>query len=287
MKAAPKSICLITGATEGIGRVTALELARKGFTVVLAARDAARAEGVKREITVSTGRTDVDYILADLSSLRQVRQLAATFQQRYPRLDVLINNAGIFAPARKMTEDGFESSYQVNYLSPFLLTQLLLEDLGRSEQGRIINLSSSVYTMGKFNPQNLQSEKSFSVIGTYAASKLLMLLFTVELARRLSDTRITANALHPGIVRTRMMLRAPGAFRVMAYLSLPFSISPQQGAETTVYLAASPEVSTLSGEYFVKCEPVATKSKFNTEEIRTLLWRLSAAGAHCPDLLPR
>jgi retinol dehydrogenase 12 len=279
MKPLQQSICLITGATQGIGKITAIELAKKGFTVIFAARDAGKAETVKREISDAVGRNDVHYIIADLRSLKEVRSLADTFQKSYPRLDVLINNAGVFPPARRITEDGFEFSYQVNYLSHFLLTHLLLEQLGRSEQGRIINLSSSVHSMGKFDPNNLQSEEAFSVIGTYAASKLFMLLFTIELAEKLADTRITANALHPGIVRTQMMLGAPGVFRLMAYLSLPFSVSPEHGAETSVYLATSPDVSAFSGEYFVKSKPAAIKSKFNTPEIRALLWNISAEGA--------
>jgi retinol dehydrogenase 12 len=270
-----KPICLITGATDGVGKVTAAELVSKGFTVVLAARNAAKAFAVKAEIKAATGG-EVDVILADLASLKAVYQLAETFKGRYPRLDVLINNAGIFVPTRKVTEDGLEATYQVNYLSAFLLTHLLLDELKKSEQGRIINLSSSVYTVGKFDEQNLQSERRFSVMGAYSASKLFMLLFSVELARRLSGTRITVNAVHPGVVRTQMMTRAPGFFKIIAYLALPFAVSPQKGAATSVYLASSPEVATVSGRYFTSCKSAAIKSKFNTEAIRRRLWEASA-----------
>jgi NAD(P)-dependent dehydrogenase (short-subunit alcohol dehydrogenase family) len=175
----------------------------------LAARNAAKAEMVIKEIKASTGNADADYILADLKSLSQVSRLAGTFRQRYPKLDVLINNAGIFAQKRVLTEDGYEATFQVNYLSHFLLTQLLLHELKKSEQGRIINLSSRLYAAGKFDPANLQCEKRFSTLAAYSASKLHMLLFTLELAKRLGETRITANAVHPGIVRTQMMTRAP------------------------------------------------------------------------------
>jgi NAD(P)-dependent dehydrogenase (short-subunit alcohol dehydrogenase family) len=263
-----KPVCLITGGTEGVGRATAIELAKKGFTIVLAARNPAKAEAVKREI-------DADYIAADLASLRQTSALAETFKRRHSRLDVLINNAGVFLPRRTVTEDGFETTYQINYLSHFLLTQLLLGELEKSEQGRIINLSSSVYTTGRFDPRNLQSEKKFSVLGTYSASKLFMLMFTRELARRLVGTRVTANAVHPGIVRTPMMLRAPGAFRIASYLSLPFSISPLEGARTPVYLATSPDVRGVSGRYFVNSKETPTKNKHDTEDNRALLWELS------------
>jgi NAD(P)-dependent dehydrogenase (short-subunit alcohol dehydrogenase family) len=264
-----KPICLITGGTQGVGKATAMELAKKGFTVVLAARNAAKAEAVRKEIAVS------DYIVADLTSLPQTRALAERFKRRYPRLDVLINNAGVFLPTRTLTEDGFETTYQVNYLSHFLLTRLLLDELKKSEQGRIINLSSSVYAFGRFDAHNLQSERKFSVLGTYAATKLCVLMFTKELAKRLVGTRITVNAVHPGIVRTPMMLQAPGAFRVLSYLSLPFSVSPEKGARTSVYLATSSEVRGVSGDYFVRSKKAATKNAFDTDENRALLWDLS------------
>ena len=271
-------ICLITGATDGVGKVTALELAKKGFTVVVAARNANKAEALKKEIQTSTGNTSCEYIVADLGSLGQVRQLAETFRRRYSSLDVLINNAGVFLPTRTESEDGYEMMFQVNYLSPFLLTNLLLEELQRSEQGRIINLSSSVYAIGKFDPDNLQSvgERHFSALGTYAATKLFVLMFTEELARRLRATSVTANAVHPGIVRTRMMLQAPGALRLVSYLSLPLSVSPSRGAQTSVYLASSPDLRGVSGQYFTNSKRAPVKNKFDTAENRSLLWDLSS-----------
>jgi retinol dehydrogenase 12 len=180
---------------------------------------------------------------------------------------------------RTETEDGYETMFQVNYLSPFLLTNLLLDELYRSEQGRIINLSSSVYSIGKFDADNLQSEKHFSVPGTYAATKLFVLMFTEELARRLDGTSVTANAVHPGIVRTRMMLQAPGALRLVSYLSLPFSVSPFKGAQTSVYLASSRELKGISGQYFVKSKRATVKNKFDTADNRVLLWDLSVKAA--------
>jgi NAD(P)-dependent dehydrogenase (short-subunit alcohol dehydrogenase family) len=241
----------------------------------LAARNAAKAKAVVKEIAASTGSRDADNINADLRSLTQVRQLSEAFRQRYPRLDVLINNAGIFAPAREITEDGYETTYQVNYLSQFYLTQLLLDKLKKSAQGRIINLSSSVYAAGTFDVHNLQSESRSSTFGAYSNSKLLMLLFTIELADRLKGTWATANAVHPGVVRTQMMLRAPGVFRVVAYLALPVALSPQKGAATSIYLASSPEVKDVSGKYFTRCRETNFKTAFNTPNNRDLLWGLS------------
>ena len=274
-----KPICLITGATDGIGKVTATALARKGYAVVLAARNEAKAATVAREIIASTGNRDVGYLTADLTSLAQLRRLAKTFTARYPRLDVLINNAGIITPQRVLTEDGYEKTFQVNYLAQFYLTQLLLNELEKSPQGRVINLSSSVYRAGKFDPGNLQSEQRFSTIGAYAASKLCVLLFTIELAQRLKPTRVTANAVHPGIVRTPMMRGAPGVLRLISYAALPFSRSPDKGAATSVFLAGSPDAARISGQYFANAKVQNVRTAYNTQENRELLWTLSM-GAH-------
>jgi retinol dehydrogenase 12 len=270
-----KPICLITGATDGVGKVTATELARNGYAVVLAARNEAKAATVTKEIVTSTGNRDVDYLIADLGSLAQLHRLAETFMVRYPRLDVLINNAGIIMPQRVLTEDGYEKTFQVNYLAQFYLTQLLLNELEKSPQGRVINLSSSVYRAGKFDPGNLQSEQRFSTIGAYAASKLCVLLFTIELAQRLKPTRVTANAVHPGIVRTPMMREAPGVLRLMSYAALPFSRSPDRGARTSVFLAGSPDAARISGRYFANAKVQKVRTAYNTQENRELLWTLS------------
>jgi retinol dehydrogenase 12 len=270
-----RPICLITGATDGIGKVTAAELARKGYTVVLAARNEAKAATVTREIVASTGNRDVGYLTADLTSLAQLHRLAETFTARYPRLDVLINNAGVIMPQRVLTRDGYETTFQVNYLAQFYLTQLLLEQLEKSRQGRVINLSSSVYRAGKFDPENLQGQRRFSTIGAYAASKLCVLLFTIELAHRLGPTRITANAVHPGIVRTPMMRGAEGIFRAISYAALPFSLSPERGAATSVFLAGSPDAALTSGQYFTNAKPKTVKTAHNTPENRDVLWNLS------------
>jgi NAD(P)-dependent dehydrogenase (short-subunit alcohol dehydrogenase family) len=270
-----KPICLITGATDGIGKVTAIALARKGYAVVLAARNEAKAATVAREIVESTGNRDVDYLTADLTSLAQLHRLTETFTLRYPRLDILINNAGIIMPQRVLTEDGYETTFQVNYLAQFYLSQLLLSELEKSPQGRVINLSSSVYRAGKFDPDNLQGEHRFSTIGAYAASKLCVLLFTVELAHRLEPICVTVNAVHPGIVRTPMMRGAPGVFRAISYAALPFSRSPEQGAATSVFLACSPNAAQISGQYFANVKSKNVKTAYNTQENRDLLWTLS------------
>ncbi len=272
-----KPICLITGATEGVGKATAAALAGRGFRVVLLARNQAKAEAVRTEIAASGGASDVDVLIGDLASLRQVRDAADAFKQRYARLDVLINNAGIVAPSRAVTADGYETTYQVNYLAHFLLTSHLLEPLRRSGRGRIINLSSSVYSSGKLDANNLQGEKKFSPIGAYAASKLMTLLFTIELAERLRVAGVAAYAVHPGIVRTHMLESAKGLFKLVAMLATPFAVAPARGAATSVHLATAPEadLAHASGQYFVKAKPVAVRTKFNTRAYREWLWRTS------------
>jgi NAD(P)-dependent dehydrogenase (short-subunit alcohol dehydrogenase family) len=273
-----QSICLITGATDGVGRASALALAKKGFKVVLAARSQRKADALRAEIEAVAG-VEADSILVDLTSLKQVRQAADTYAAHYSRLDVLLNNAGVFGTTRTLTEDGFESTFQVNYLSHFVLTQSLLGVLRNSEQGRVINLSSSIYSIGRFVPGDLQFARRYSVMGAYAASKLLVLMFTKELARRLSGTRVTANAAHPGVVRTQMMKSVPGALRLIALASLPFSVTPEEGARTPVFLATAPEVRDVTGEYFVRARATPTRNAFDTGENRALLWKLSVEAA--------
>jgi NAD(P)-dependent dehydrogenase (short-subunit alcohol dehydrogenase family) len=270
-----KPICLITGATDGVGKATAAALARKGFTLVLAARSESKAERVRREMAAGSGAQDIEVIVGDLASLEQVGRLAETFLQRHRRLDLLINNAGVFATRRTLTEDGFETNFQVNYLAHFLLTLLLLEALKRSEQGRIINLSSNAYAIGQFDPDNLQGERRFSSIGGYAASKLFILMSTIELAARLRGTPITANAVHPGFVNTNMLKGATGLFKPIAVMATPIALSPEKGAATSIHVATSPDVSGVSGRYFAGGQPRPVRSKFNTATNRARLWAMS------------
>jgi len=265
-----QQICLITGATDGIGKQTALGLAKNGYKIVIVGRNKNKTEAVKKEIEeFSTGST-VDYILADFTSLKQIHQLVETFKSRYTKLDVLINNIGIFYKERKLTEDGYEICYQVNFLS-----NLLLDYIKKSTNGRIINLSSMVYSKGKFDIDNLQSEKKFSVLDTYADTKLYSVMFTMQLAEQLKGTKVTVNNVDPGIVRTQMVYNAPGMLKMFAYITRPFSVSPEKGAATSIYLASSEEVNNISGKYFKNSKAVATKNKFNTKENRELLWNIS------------
>ncbi len=270
-------IILVTGATSGIGRVTALELARQGARLVLLARDAAKAEATRAAIVAETGRP-VDVLLADLADLRQVRRAAAEFKARYPRLDVLVNNAGlILNPQREVSADGYELGLATNYLGPFLLTALLLDKLRQSPAARVVNVASSVYSMAKPNLDDLQATRNYGPVGVYN-TKLFNIMFTQELARRLREqhiTTITTNALHPGVVATGFGAASGSLMARVVKVIRPLLLSPEKGAATSVFLASDPVVAGVSGGYFEKSRPVAVKQAFNTPDNARRLWEMS------------
>ncbi|MCU0471888.1 MAG: SDR family oxidoreductase [Bacteroidales bacterium] len=266
---------LITGANSGIGKATATELSAKGYQIVFIARDLQKAEAVKNEIISSSGNSNVDFIIADLLSLTDVRKSAELFKERYQKLDILINNAGVCLPERKITVDGFEEMFQINHLSHFLLTNKLLDLLKNSDDPRIINVSSAGYKAGRFDPENLQSEKKFSSFTTYCDTKLLNILFTFELAEKLKEIGVTVNALHPGVVRTNFAGELKGVFGLINNMFKPFLLSPKKGAETSVHLASSEEVRNITGKYFEKCKAVVPKNEFINSANQKLLWEKS------------
>ncbi len=263
---------LISGGSSGIGKATVSGLAAKGFRVVFVARNHEKAEAVKKEIISTSGNDHIDYILADLTSVKQVMDCARVFKANNEKLDVLINNAGVILPERRMTCDGLEESFAINHLSHFILSNLLLEELKKSEQPRIINVSSAVYSSGIFDPQNLQSEKKYSSFSTYSNTKLLNILFTFELAERLKDLKITVNALHPGVVNSNFGSEFRGILNFFNKAAKILMISPEKGAATSIWLATSDEVRNVTGKYFVRCKPVETKNIYITEENRKILW---------------
>jgi NAD(P)-dependent dehydrogenase (short-subunit alcohol dehydrogenase family) len=278
-------ICLVTGATSGIGKQTALGLARMSATVVMVARDGERGEAVRDEIREQSRNQQVDLLLADLSSQQSVRQLAEQFRQQYTNLHVLINNAGLFSLQRRTTVDGLELMFAVNYLAPFLLTNLLLDVLKASAPSRIINVSSDAHEEGFLNMDDLQSEKSYRFMRPYGQSKLALLLFTYELARRLEGTGVTVNALHPGFVSTNIGqtgLRGIARSAARAVTSL-MGISPEEGAKTSIYLASSPDVAGISGKYFVKSVPRRSASISYDEALARRLWDESAKLVHLTE----
>jgi NAD(P)-dependent dehydrogenase (short-subunit alcohol dehydrogenase family) len=270
-------ICLVTGATSGIGKATALGLARLGATVVLVARDQARGETTRDEIIAQSSSRAVDLLLADLSSQQSIRQLAGTVTQTYPRLHVLVNNAGLFSLRRHTTVDGLELTLAVNYLAPFLLTNLLLDTLKASAPARIVNVSSSAHEEGHIRLDHLQMERGYRPMRAYGQSKLALVLFTYELARRLEGSGVTANALHPGFVSTNIGQTGLGPIgRAAAQFIFRRGITPEEGAKTSIYLASSPEAEGVTGKYFVKSVPRRSAEISYDETLQERLWEESA-----------
>lgn len=267
---------LITGATAGIGRATAEALARQGHTVVISGRDPGRTARVAEEIRQRAGNPNVDHLTADLASLDAVREMAAEFLKRYERLDVLINNAGLVSRERRLSRDGHELQFAVNHLAPFLLTNLLLDALERSPAGRIVNVSSIGHAQGRIHFDDLQFAGRYEPRQAYYQTKLCNVLFTYALARRLKGTRVTANALHPGIVRTTLSHDYMGN-PVLRFLEGLIAVSPENGAQTSIHLAVSPEVEGVSGGYFVRKRQKRSAPHTFDEALQDRLWSVSEA----------
>jgi NAD(P)-dependent dehydrogenase (short-subunit alcohol dehydrogenase family) len=277
-----EKVCLITGATSGIGKATAMGLANMGASVVMVGRERGRGEAALAEIKEKSTNASVDLMLADLSSQEEIRRLADEFKEAYPRLDVLINNAGLFRSKRITTADGLEMTFAVNHLAYFLLTTLLLDVLKASASSRIVNVSSGDHSNGTIDFDNLQREKGYKGPKAYSQSKLATVLFTYELARRLEGTGISANCLHPGVVRTNFGSGVSGVFGFMVRAMRPLMKSPEKGAETSIYLASSPEVESLSGRYFVKNAEARSSDVSYDERIARRLWEVSAHLTNLP-----
>ena len=270
------SVCMVTGATSGIGNATARRLAQQGATVVVVGRNMEKSAATVRQIERQTGNSSVEFMLADLSSQHDIRQLAEGFKRRYRRLDVLVNNAGAMMFSRQESVDGIEMTLALNHLSYFLLTNLLLETLKSGAPSRIINVSSSAHHRAEIDFEDLQNLKRYGGFQTYARSKLENLLFTYELAERLEGTGVTVNALHPGLVATNLMANNGAIGRVMKVLLGLRGMSVEEGAQTSIYLASSPEVEGITGQYFVKQKAVQSSQASYDKSTASRLWRVSA-----------
>jgi len=267
-------VCMITGANSGIGGETSRALAKMGATVVMAVRNREAGEEVRQEIAKETRNESIELMVADLFSIEEVRGLASDFKKTHSRLDVLINNAGGIFPKKEMTIDGLERTFALNHLAPFLLTHELLDRLKASAPSRIINVSSAAHLRGKIDFENLQSEKKYGQLGPYANAKLMNVMFTYSLARYLDGTGVTVNVLHPGVVRTRFGQNdASRARKLMFRMFGPLLKSPEKGAETSIYLASSPEIKGANGEYFVNCKPKQSAVISYDEELQKQLWQ--------------
>jgi NAD(P)-dependent dehydrogenase (short-subunit alcohol dehydrogenase family) len=268
--------CLITGATSGIGRATATALAGMGASLVLVARDRARGEETAAEIARRTGNRDVTLLLGDLSAQADVRRVAAQFLASERPLHVLINNAGVVNVRRTVTVDGIETTFAVNHLASFLLTNLLLARLISSAPARIVNVSSDAHKFGALDFNDLASTRRYRAMRVYGQSKLANILFTNELARRLAGSGVTANSLHPGAVGTRLGKNNGAWARVLIALLRPFFRTPADGAATSVYLAASPAVEGVTGTYFTRQREHRTSAAARDTDAARRLWDISA-----------
>jgi NAD(P)-dependent dehydrogenase (short-subunit alcohol dehydrogenase family) len=260
-------VILITGSTDGIGKATARDLVSRGAEVIIHGRNKQKGNRVRKELAEITGNPPLDLLIADLSSRDQVRQMAEDITSRYPRLDVLINNAGTYEKERNLTPDGVERTFAVNYLAPFLLTRLLLPLIKRNAPSRIVTVASSAHEdVDRINWDNLPAQDHFDPWGAYALSKFADITFTYTLARAIEGTGVTANCLHPGVTDTKLLRSAfPG---------YP-AISPEEGARTSVYLATSPDVTSTSGRYFDNLKQARSSALTYNREVQDRLWKIA------------
>ena len=268
---------LVTGGSGGIGRATALGLAAMGAHLAITGRDRGRTDDAAREIRAAGGG-QADVFVADLSSQSQVRRLAGEVLQRLSRIDVLVNNAGGYWNTRHVTADGLERTFALNHLAPFLLTSLLLDRLKHSAPARVVTVSSNVQATGRIDFDDLQAERSYSGARAYNQSKLANVLFTYELARRLQGTLVTANALHPGVVRTAFGAEDPGSVqRLFTPFMRPFMKAPGRGAATSIHLASAPDLEQVTGRYFARSKPRRSSKRSYDQAAAARLWQVSAA----------
>ncbi|XP_055531095.1 retinol dehydrogenase 13-like [Wyeomyia smithii] len=273
-------VVIVTGANTGIGKETAMFLARRGAHVYMACRDMTRCETARQEVVLETKNANVYCRQCDLSSLQSVRKFAEQFKQEQNRLDILINNAGVMRCPRSLTKEGIELQLGVNHMGHFLLTNLLLDMLKLSAPSRIVVVSSLAHTRGKINVQDLNSEKSYDPATAYEQSKLANILFTRELAKRLQGTGVTVNAVHPGVVDTELM-RHMGLFNswfssiLIKPFAWPFLKTPIFGAQTSVYAALDPDLEKVSGQYFSDCAPKDVADQAKDDKLAQWLWAVS------------
>jgi NAD(P)-dependent dehydrogenase (short-subunit alcohol dehydrogenase family) len=268
--------CVLTGATSGIGEETALALARGGAHLHLIARSMERAEATRARIRQETGADAVSLHRADLASLADVRRVADELLAACPRIDLLVNNAGVVNLSREETVDGFETTFAVNHLAYYALTNLLLDRLRDSAPARIVNVASDAHKFGAIDLDDLQSERGYKAMRTYGRSKAANILFTVELARRLEGSGVTVNCVHPGPVATRLGKNNGWLGRTITAALSPFFLSPAKGARTSIHVATAPELADVSGRYFARQREVEAQSHATDAETARRLWEASA-----------
>jgi NAD(P)-dependent dehydrogenase (short-subunit alcohol dehydrogenase family) len=266
---------LITGANQGIGKAAAEELARQGAKVMMVSRNADKGRAALEDVRAKAKGDAPELIVADLASLAEVRRLAAEYKSGHDRLDVLLNNAGLFVPERHTTVDGIEETFAVNHLAPFLLTKELLDVLKATPSSRIVTVSSDAHKRATLHFDDLGFQKGYGGFKAYSQSKLANIVFTYELARRLEGSGVTANCLHPGVIASGFGQTYGGAFSFLIKMIKPFLATTEEGARTSVYLAASPEVAGVTGKYFAKCKAVRSNAASYEEASWPKLWDVS------------
>jgi len=271
------AVVVVTGATSGIGRAAAIGIARSGARLVLVARDGARAADTAEDIARTTGNRNVDVVLGDLARQDDVRSIAEMLRTRHPRIDVLLNNAGVVNLRHTTTADGIETTFAVNHLAYFMLTLLVRDALRASPHARIVNVASDAHRWGRLDFDDLGNARRYRTMRVYGQSKLCNILFTYELARRLAGATVTANCLHPGAVATRLGQNNGRVATVLTKLLAPFFRSPEGGADTAVHLALSPEVAGTTGAYFANRRAIRSSRVSYDEAVQRRLWDASEA----------
>jgi NAD(P)-dependent dehydrogenase (short-subunit alcohol dehydrogenase family) len=264
MNSMTNKIILITGSTDGIGKQTALDLAEMGSTVIIHGRDPERTKSAAAEIKETTGNPSIDFFVADFSSLEEVKRLSNQLHEKYDRIDVLINNAGVYMKHKELSKDGFEMTFAVNYLAHFYLTHLLIDLIQKPDHSRIINVASMAHAH-EIDFDNLNAEKFFDGYTAYSLSKLSNILFTYELSRRLEKTGITVNCLHPGVIKTKLLRVGWG----MGGSSL------ESGSKTSAYLAISADVEKVTGKFFANSRPAVSSQISHGRSVQNELWQQS------------
>lgn len=267
---------MVTGANAGIGKETALALAKLGATVICVCRDQGRGEAAVAELKQRSGNDQVELMLCDLSSQQSIRAFAEEYKRTHDRLHVLVNNAGVVIQKRQVTVDGLEATFALDHLGYFLLTHLLLDVITASAPARIVNVSSDAHRAGHIDFDDLQFEKRrYSAFGAYCQAKLANIMFTYDLAERLEGTGMTVNAVHPGPVASNFGSNSTGLFNLGMRIFRFFALTPEQGAQTSIYAASSPEVEGITGKYLSKKKPVKSRRESYDVNIRRRLWELS------------
>ncbi len=266
-------VCIVTGANSGIGKETALGLAKQGSTVVMIVRNTEKGNEAREYIVSESSNSNVDMMLCDLSVMSDIRDVANKFSSKYDRLDVLINNAGCVNSRRELTSDGFERTLAVNYLAPFLLTHELLTLLKASAPSRILNLTSGLHSRAKIDLDDLNSEKKYKSMDVYQRTKLMDIFFTYKLARTLQGTGVTVNVVSPGFVATNLGKSSGSmASRIMFGMMKPFQLTPVEGAMTSIYAAMAPELESITGKHFTKSQEAETSPETYDIEFQDRLW---------------